>query len=77
MNPWASALLTIGIPMLLFLYLKGRIETPKAGLIAVAVYILLGLTMISLGWDISPWVIVIPGLFVALLNVSQLWQTAR
>ena len=72
MNPWVYALLTLGIPMLLYLYLRRQMETPKAGLIASAVYILTGLTMIALGWDVSPWVIVIPGLFVAFLNVFQL-----
>ena len=77
MNPWVSALLTLGIPVLLYLYLRGRMETPKAGLIAVAVYILTGLTRISLGWDVSPWAIVLSGLFVAFLDVLQLRQMVR
>ncbi|WP_199920027.1 hypothetical protein [Thermococcus piezophilus] len=47
-------------------------DTPKSGLIAVTTYILLGLAPIALGWNISPWTIVLPGLFVVFLDVLQL-----
>jgi len=72
MNSWIYALLTVSIPLFLFLYFKKRTDTPRAGLIGVITYLLTGLVMIALGWNISPWVIVLPGIFVIALNVFQL-----
>lgn len=32
----------------------------------------LGPALIALGWNISPWIILLPGLFVAFLDILQL-----
>jgi hypothetical protein len=76
MNPWfaLTVLLGVSIFVYLFLIMKNRMEIPKAGLAAITVYIILGLTLIALGWNVSPWIVVLPGLFVALLDVLQIRQ---
>ncbi|NJE06040.1 hypothetical protein E3E36_07795 [Thermococcus sp. M36] len=71
-NPWIGVFIVLGIPLLIYLYSRKRMNTPKAGLIAITTYILLGLALIALGWNVSPYIIVLPGLFVALLDVLQL-----
>ncbi len=72
MNSWIYASLTVGLPLLFYIYFKKRMGTSKAGLTAVTMYILIGLIMIARGWNISPWTIILPGLFVAFLDVLQL-----
>ncbi|MDV3104287.1 hypothetical protein [Thermococcus waiotapuensis] len=72
MNAWIGAVVVLGILYLIYLYSKKRSNAPKAGLMAITVYILLGLIMVYLGWNINPWIIILPGLFVALLDVIQL-----
>ncbi|WP_297438734.1 hypothetical protein [Thermococcus sp.] len=71
-NVWVGILIVLGISLLIYLYSRRRMSAPRAGLIAVTTYILLGLTLIALGWNISPWTIILPGLFVAFLDVLQL-----
>ncbi len=74
MNAWIGMVIALGIPLILYLYLRKRMNTPKAGLTVITTYILLGLVLIALGWDVSPLVIVLPGLFAAFLDVLQLRQ---
>ncbi|WP_297419227.1 hypothetical protein [Thermococcus sp.] len=76
MNAWIGMAIALGIPLILYLYLRKRMDTPKAGLTAITTYILLGLLLIAFGWNISPWAIILPGLFVAFLDVLQLKQQA-
>ncbi|CAD5244219.1 hypothetical protein [Thermococcus camini] len=73
-NPWIGVFVVLGIPLLIYLYSRRRMSAPKAGLMAVALYLLLGLALIARGWNISPWTIILPGLFVAFLDVLQLRQ---
>ena len=74
MNTWIGVIIVVGIPFLIYFYSKTRGGTPKAGLTAITTYIFLGLALIAFGWNISPWTIILPGLFVALLDVLQLRQ---
>ncbi|NJF24558.1 hypothetical protein [Thermococcus sp. Bubb.Bath] len=57
MNTWAGVIIVLGISFLIYFYFKTQISTPKAGLIAITTYILLGLAMVVIGWNISPWAI--------------------
>ncbi len=75
MNTWLGVLLLFCVSLFVYLYcIKNRIDIPKAGLVAIAVYILLGLLLVTRGWNVSPWVILLPGLFVVFLDILQLRQ---
>jgi len=75
MNTWLGVLLLFCVSLFVYFYcIKNRMDIPKAGLVAIAVYVLIGLLLVTFGWNVSPWIILLPGLFVAALDILQLRQ---
>ncbi|ASJ16172.1 hypothetical protein A3L04_03290 [Thermococcus chitonophagus] len=74
MDAWVGTAILLGISLVVYLLLRARgYSKAKAGLSAIITYMIVGIVQVELlDWSVSPWVVVIPGIFVAFLDIIQL-----